>query len=42
MGQVELLVEIVAATEFFNILAEIIEECWPQQIFIISETELFY
>jgi len=41
MGQVELLVQTVAATEFLNILAEIIEECWPQQIIIISETELY-
>jgi len=40
MGQVEPLVQTVEATEFLNILAEIIEGCWPQQIFIISETEL--
>jgi hypothetical protein len=40
MGQVELLVQTVAARDFLNILVDIIEECGPSQIFVISETEL--
>lgn len=40
MGQVELLVQTVAATGYLNILAEILEPCRPQQTIIVSETEL--
>jgi hypothetical protein len=40
MEEVELLVQTVAAAWYLNILAEVIEECRPQQIKIVSETRL--